>query len=215
MPQKAVIFDFDGVLADSIGLYHRLYREVAEHYGRPFPPTTPEAFREWYNPKWEENYRALGFTGFLREEAMQWVSQRVDYAHVPLFPGSRDMIWRLAEKYPLGIASTTPSQKIRLVLERDGLSQAFHTIMGGGDEGSDKLKMVGEVWRLLGAPPQRTLMVGDTSMDVQSAHHWKLKSVGVTYGWMSRPRMEAARPTALVHQPARLEETIEDLLGDD
>jgi phosphoglycolate phosphatase len=214
-PRAAIIFDFDGVLADSIGLYHRLYRQVAEHWGRPFPATTIEAFRDWYNPKWEENYRILGFTGFQREQAMQWVSERIDYSKVRLFPNVKDMVFRYAKLYPVAIASTTSDRKIRALLETEGIVDCFDIILGGGVDGSDKVTMVGEAWRQLGAPADRTVMVGDTSMDIMSARQWGLRSVGVTYGWMSAARLEPVRPTIMVHQPFLLETAINGLLADE
>ncbi|HEY3999760.1 MAG TPA: HAD family hydrolase [Candidatus Xenobia bacterium] len=214
-PSAAIIFDFDGVLADSIGLYYRLYRDVATEFQRSFPPESVGAFREWYNPRWEENYKRLGFSGYVREQAMKWVAERIDYGQVALFPGVKDMLQRLCQTYPLAIASTTSARKIKRVLEREGLTACFQVVIGGGDEGSDKVKMVGEAWRTLGAPPHRTPMVGDTSMDVLSARNWGLPCIAVTYGWMSRQRLESFGPTVLVDQWMDLEPSLVRLLGAD
>jgi phosphoglycolate phosphatase len=214
-PRAAIIFDFDGVLVDSIGLFFRLYRDVAAHWGRPFPPQTLEAFRDWYNPKWEENYRILGFAGYLREEAMAWVAERIDYSKIQLFPNVKDMLLRFHQHYPLGVASTTMDNLIIAVLEREGIAHLFDAVIGGGDEGSEKTSMVGEAWRQLGAPADKTIMVGDTSMDIMSARHWGLKSVGVTYGWMSVPRLQQVQPTVIVHDPTHLEAAIDQLLNDE
>ncbi|MHB2016978.1 MAG: HAD family hydrolase [Candidatus Xenobia bacterium] len=209
----AVIFDFDGCLADSVDLYHQLYAQCARAFGRPWPYDDREAFRRWYDARWEENYRNLGFSGQELQDAMQWLLERVSYDQVQFYPGLRDAVRRLAEAHPLAIASTTPAEHIEPVLNREGVRDCFVGIWGGGPDGSSKINLVGGAWQALGQPAGRTVMVGDTALDVETAHHWGLLSVGVTYGWMSPDRVEASRPTRVVSTPSQLHPVLSHLLG--
>ncbi|MBI3270326.1 MAG: HAD family hydrolase [Planctomycetes bacterium] len=213
MSGRAVIFDWDGVLADSAQMYVGVYASVAARYGKTLPTATLEGFREWYNPRWEQNYVSIGITGPHLKEALVYGLSLIRYDAVPLFPGIPEVLRDLRRDHLLGIASTTPGEHIRRRLETAGLQDFFAAVEGKGTAGSDKAQTVGKVLDALGAGPAATLMVGDTTADVEAARHWGLPTIGVTYGWMAPHRIAAANPTALVHTAAELPAAVRRVLG--
>jgi len=213
MSSAAVIFDWDGVLADSAAMYMNLYVEVAARFGKSAPATTLAAFREWYDPRWERNFISLGITGDDLRAAIRMGLGKVRYDRVALFPEVPDLLRRLAADHALGIASTTPEPRILEKLETEGLAGLFRIVRGAGADGSDKTAIVGEALAVLGAGPRRTVVVGDTTADFEAAARWGLPAIGVTYGWMSRPRLEAAKPARLIDRPADLEPAVRSVLA--
>ncbi len=208
----AVVFDFDGVLADSAQVYLELYRDVAIHFGKVPPIATVAEWREWYQPRWERNFEAIGLGGPRLPEAIGWAFSRLRYDRVRIFTGVAAALEDLARDCALAIASSTRAPLIEELLEREGLRARFALVLGGTDRGSDKSEMVGEALRTLGAGPDRTVVVGDTTADVEAARACGLPVVGVTYGWMTAQRLAPARPEALVAAPGDLPAAVRSVL---
>lgn len=65
-------------------------------------------------------------------------------------------------------------------------------------------RMLHELMREFGTEPERTLMIGDTTHDLQMALNAGCASIGVSYGAHAHEEFEALRPQAVVHSVAEL-----------
>jgi HAD superfamily hydrolase (TIGR01549 family) len=201
---KAILLDWDGVLCDSVRLYYDLYVEACERWKKPFPVSDIQAFRGWYNPRWEENYYEMGFTHQEFEEMRAWSEVHLDYARAELFPGVAENLAGWAQVAPLAIVSTTPSPLIRARL--GDLASHFMHFTGGEDGCSEKRQKVANTLRHLGV--SAGVMVGDTPLDVDAGQFNGLATVGVTYGWVTPERVREARPSCLVESPEQLYQAV-------
>jgi beta-phosphoglucomutase-like phosphatase (HAD superfamily) len=140
VPLAGVIFDFDGVLANSEPLHLRVYREVLAPHGVEFAAT------DYYN-------RYLGFDDLgvfravaedsgwdLSEETLVELirvkGERFDALAgqgETLFPGAADCVRRLAAEVPIAIASGALRPEIEAMLATAGLSHHFKAIVASGD----------------------------------------------------------------------------------
>src|SRR6266545_384203 len=120
----AVIFDLDGVLIDSEPVWEEVRRDyVARHHGH-WQPDTQDRLMGMSTPEWAQYLSAeLGVERppeKVADEVVGLVGER--YAErLPLLPGAAAAVRRLAERWPLGLASSSPPRLIHLVLERAGL----------------------------------------------------------------------------------------------
>lgn len=217
---KAILLDWDGVLCDSRTLYYDLYFEAARRWSKKMPIETMEEFLEWYNPRWEENYYEMGFSPKEFEEVQVWSDEYLDYASAPLFPGIGENLRRWSEVAPLAIVSTTNSALIRRRMRAElgvgavddtvSLDSYFKHFTGGEDGSSAKREKVARTLEILGV--KEGVMVGDTPLDVDAGKFNGLKTVGVTYGWVSATRVRLAGPDFLVHRPEDLYQAVLDSL---
>jgi beta-phosphoglucomutase len=136
----AIVFDFDGVLADSEPLHFEVFRQVLAEVGITL---TPEAYYARYL-----GYDDLGaFAAVLRDHGRPGhgaaiaalvaakadrFPRLVDGRHV-LFPGAAEVVRRLAANVPLAIASGALPHEIDLILNGAGLRDAFQVIVGAGE----------------------------------------------------------------------------------
>lgn len=199
--KKLIVFDWDGVIANSCSSFFHFYRSTAEHFGKAFPLKTLEDFREWYDPAWENNFVRLGFTPQEVPMAKEYQLALVNYDHIPLFPEMRAILHTLFMRFTLAIASTTHSPHIRKKLKSEGMDSLFSFISGGEGGTSDKKGIIAKTLKALNVPPECAVMVGDTIMDITSSKVIGLRSIGVTYGWISPRRMVDAMPDYIVHSP--------------
>jgi beta-phosphoglucomutase-like phosphatase (HAD superfamily) len=142
---RAVVFDFDGVIANSEPLHFKGYRDVLAPEG----VTLGES--EYYT-------RYLGFDdvgafeAIAADHALSWSAdtiarlvarkaarlEELEREGSILFPGAREAIVRLAGACPIAIASGALGHEITRVLERTQLASFFTTIVSAEDTPASK-----------------------------------------------------------------------------
>src|SRR5690348_10942883 len=130
----AVLFDQDGVLVDSEGAWDAARRAiVAENGGR----WKPEATRAWMGmsaPEWTRYVRDELGVGLAPEEISARVVERLLAGYersLPLLPGAVDAVRRVAERWPVGLASSANREVIDAVLSASGLDEVFGATVSG------------------------------------------------------------------------------------
>lgn len=188
MPKQfdLVVWDWDGTLADSTGMITNAILKAAEQVG--LPPITAEAASNIIGLGLRESIEAL-YGNLPAEKAQALAAQyTANYyageSEIPLFPGAADTIKALHKRgYKLAVATGKGRRGLNLALEHCGLGKYFHATRTV-DECFSKPhpQMLDELMDMLVVIPERTLMVGDTSYDLQMAQNAGVKSIGVTYG---------------------------------
>ena len=141
MSLKAVIFDFDGVIANSEPLHLRAYQEVLTRIGITLTATDYYARYLGYDDCGV--FEALGSErgetprgkalGELIAEKSRRFQVLLGSSNV-IFPGAAECVRRLAAEVPLAIASGAWLTEIEAVLERAGLRDCFAAIVSADDE---------------------------------------------------------------------------------
>ena len=199
---QAIVFDFDGVLADSEPLHFRAMREMmatlgvtltSEHYYSTYVGFDDEGvFRLMEQEQgWtlgEERIAAL------IEQKTQIFQDLVASADV-LFPGAINCLDRLGARYPLGIASGALKHEIQQILARHDLEARFRFIVASGDTRRSKPYPDPYVRaaELHGLPPSSCVAIEDSRWGIEAAKTAGLKCVGITttYDAASLPNADA------------------------
>lgn len=124
----AVVFDLDGVLVDSEPVWERVRRRyVAEHGGR-WPDDAQRRLMGMSTSEWAAYLSELAGGRVPPDQVATEVidAMAAEYErHLPLIPGSVDAVRRLAGRWPLAVASSSPPRLIRIVLDVSGLAAEF------------------------------------------------------------------------------------------
>jgi HAD superfamily hydrolase (TIGR01509 family) len=145
MPISAIVFDFDGVIADSEGLHLGAFQEVFA--GRGWTLSASAYFDRYLGC----DDRGL-VVAFARDERLSLgdsdVSTLVDAkarafarriaSGDVLYPNAKPSIERLAARFALGIASGSLHREIASILDGAGLGDLFSTIIGADDVSAHK-----------------------------------------------------------------------------
>lgn len=205
---ELLVFDWDGTLMDSTAVIVASLQEACRDLGLPVP----------------SNERAHHIIGLGLHDAMAHVLPGVDpglyprvterYGHhfrlrdpeTPLFPGAREALRAFSEShYLLAVATGKSRRGLDRALDKTGLREVFHATRCG-DESSSKPHpgMLNDLIDMLGTAPAKTLMIGDTTHDLQMAINAGVASVAAAYGAHPREQLEALRPLACLGQPQEL-----------
>jgi beta-phosphoglucomutase len=186
----AIVFDFDGVLADSEVLHLRSYQEVLAPLGVEM--SRADYFARYLGFDDEGVFRTFGTDyglGLTRKDIAELIARKsivfeaLEATADLLFPGAARCVERLSEEFPLGIASGALRHEIEAVLDRTGLRDCFAFIVAAGDTPSSKpapdpyLRAVA----LHARPPDACVAVEDSKWGIESARAAGLACVGITH----------------------------------
>ncbi|MCR8907558.1 thiamine diphosphokinase [Thermophilibacter sp. ET337] len=198
MEIAGAIFDCDGTLVDSMGMWAHAWDWLAERHGKdPVPLSRIESLslRDTCSYFHDE----LGIpdsTDELYEELCAHV--RDAYEHeVALMPGAREFLDELASAgVPMVLASSTPVRELRCCLDVHGLSRYFADVVSTEDVGGRDKEFPDvylEAARRLGAPREATWVFEDAPFGVRTARRAGFAVVGLINDHDGR-REEDVRP---------------------
>lgn len=190
-PVRLVIFDCDGTLVDSQHIICTAMTRafVACDLAAPDPVKVrrivglslleavaaliPQATRSVHNQVvdlYKAQFRKLG---------------EMEHAHEPLYPGAKEALAGLAAAgFVMGVATGKGRRGLGGVLDRHGLRDYFTTLQTADDApGKPHPQMVLQAMAEVGANPQDTIVVGDTSFDMAMARAARTTALGVAWGY--------------------------------
>lgn len=194
-----IIFDFDGVIADTFDMNLALSQEhdetatledfLAHHDGNVF-----EEPRILFKPERLEEYYAAYHTG-LTESHLQM---------------ALEPIRRLGKKYALYVISSNSEISIKNVLGNAGVLKLFTRVMGAETHKSkvEKFKILMEN---NGVTVDNTIFITDTLGDIKEATKVNIRTIAETFGYHDRERLAQGAPFKIADSWEEIEHVLKDL----
>lgn len=139
---RAVIFDLDGTLVDSMWMWKAIDIEYLGRYGIPLPPNLQQEIEGRSFSETAVYFKErFGLPDTIEQMKADWNSMAWDkYTHeVPLKPGVRDFLEKCKKhKIKLGIATSNSRELVENVLGVHQIKDYFHCIMTGCDVAKGK-----------------------------------------------------------------------------
>lgn len=208
-----IVFDWDGTLFDSTALITRCIQAACADVGTAVPSDEDASY----------------VIGLGLREALQHAAPELPVARygelaeryrfhflgsvstVVLFAGTLDMLRALkARHHLLGIATGKSRRGLDDALQTSELGSLFDATRTA-DETASKPdpRMLLELIEALGVEPQRTVMVGDTTHDLQLAANAGVASIAVTYGAHQHAAFREFETEYIAHTTAELRDWLE------
>ena len=206
---QLVIFDLDGTLTDSARGIVSSFRHALGEIGAAVPDG--DLTGRIVGPPMHHTLNEMGL-GERADEAI--AAYRADYttrgcAMNELFDGIPALLADLrAAGVRLAVATSKAEPTAQRILTHFGLDEHFEVVAGASLDGSRarKADVVAHALAQLAPLPERVLMVGDRSHDVEGAAEHGIDTVIVRWGYGSADFVEPAAVTALAHV-----DTVDDL----
>ncbi|MDO9516271.1 MAG: HAD hydrolase-like protein, partial [Syntrophales bacterium] len=175
------IFDFDGVIADSLVFYEELVKTHLEQIGSPVITTRSE-FLDLFDGNFYESLRARGVEITAFNNAVMAAAPEIDYGRILPFPGVLPVMSTLTKDNTLIVISSNISSVIRTFLSRYEFDGIFDDVLGA-DFMLSKTEKIHHAVERCQARSDRTYYVGDTVGDIREGQAAGILTVAATWGW--------------------------------
>lgn len=202
--KSLIIFDFDGVIADSFDTFYPLIRDGMNKIGISIHE---KGYRELFNTNIHK-----GFENLIQDKEKHKIFNkfRADhynkyYAKNPpkIFLGIKKILKKLSKNYILTIASSGKKYNITWLLKKSGSHKHFDLIMATDEK--TKENMLREIMEKHGADAKHTIMITDTVGDIKIAKKIGLKTIAVTWGFQNSKTLKKSKPDKLLSKVDDLE----------
>lgn len=205
----AIIFDFDGTIADSFEVIVDIFEHITKRPERLSEKQIAElrgyslqtVAERLHIPRWR--------LPFLLTRGRRMMSRRID--EVPVFEGVPKIFEELqAEGHELFIVSSNSSRNIKKFLKRHHLYTYFTDIKGStGLLG--KSRAIKSVVRANSFDIKDCVYVGDETRDILAAKTINMRIIAVCWGFANAEFLQSLHPTALAHEPQDIIRILEEL----
>jgi len=206
-----VLFDWDGVLLDSLGAAFNVYNKIFARIGTRM--LTKDEYLELQSPNWYDFYVKVGLPAPLWKE--------VDSEWLRLYGEERpdlhsDAVRCLSSlkggRLKLALVSNGSRARVENELSRFDAGRFFGVVVFG--ERKEDLKpspvMLQKALHALGLEPGEAVYVGDSPADIQAAKNARISSIAIARGPIQVRRLGYEKPDQMF---AGLDEMVEFLLG--
>ena len=214
--KQALIFDLDGTLVDSLrGIAASLNRALAASG----LSTHPEAAVRGFIGNGSRILIQRAAPPDADAALLQQVEQafKTDYdltwpAGTTVYAGITDLLESLqARSYPLAVLSNKPHPFTAVIVSRLFPTIRFAAVLGqrGGIPHKPDPAGALEISSSLKLRPQDCIVIGDSTMDLETASNAGMMAIAVTWGFHDRERLVAAGAEAIANDPAALLELVQ------
>ena len=181
---EAVVFDLDGVLLQTEELWDEVRETLAREHGARYDEAAQRAMMGMSSLEWSRYmHEELGVPE--PPEAISALVVRELEARyrrrLPLISGAVEAVERLAERWPLGLASSSNRELIDTALELSGLDRLLRATVSSEEvaRGKPSPDVYLEAARRLGVAPARCAAVEDSHSGISSARAAGMRVVAI------------------------------------
>lgn len=207
----AIIFDFDGTLADTQRGIIATAQEVLRQMGRE--PADERALAATIGLPLRENFtRGAGLSEEEADRAVAIYREIFETFAIPaitVFPGVEEVLAALSARgVPMAVASSRGQHSLEGLMHHLGLDRYIPLTLVFGVETAARPKPAPDILYVilgkLGVKPEEALVVGDTTFDIEMGRAAGCYTCGVSYGNQSAGQLAGASPNYLLDDLRKL-----------
>ena len=198
-----IIFDYDGVLIDSLNHAIAVGEEFCRSISHNRVPTK-ETIGSLEIMTYSEIARSIGLPPEQVERFSSHVFERFQDIgpSMAFFPEIESLLHRMASKN-IAIVSGNAKHVISAKLSSHGLAEKITCIFGALERG-DKAEKIRKACAHFGADPGRSCMIGDSVSDIRFAKRAGVQSIAATWGWQWHGKLVKEEPDFIVNSVREL-----------
>ena len=171
---KVILFDFDGVVVESVDLKTQAFRELFRDYPDKLSEIEKyhldngglsryEKFKYIYTRILKEDLTEKKFIE-LCQSFQRFVVDKV--VEAPFVPGAQELLAYCLNRFQMYVVSGTPQDEIREIVKRRNLDRFFLGVYGAPQIKAD---LINEILRKNSLNPKEVLFIGDSNNDYRAA----------------------------------------------
>lgn len=186
MKIKAIIFDFDGVILESMDVKTKAFNFLFKEHSKQLPAIL--ALHKTHGgmsrfEKFERIYKDILCQPLSQEKKEELGRQFAEYIYKgvlesPFVEGAGEFLEKYYQKLPLFIVSGTPDAEMKSIIRDRGLEKYFKEVYGSPLKKKD---IILKILKDFNFSPQEVIFVGDSIDDEEGA-----KGAGVKFIWQTK-----------------------------
>jgi len=194
MAIKLIMFDYDGVLVDSLSVVLAIYKKIGNEFNVSVFKNIKDG--DFFDLNWKNSLKKAGiindkdiknYERFFKKEIIRLNQQ------ITPFPNIKEAIKFLGKNHKLAVVSNNCSGFIKEKLKKHGLLHYFSAIIGA-EHGPLKPKpdLLNLCMQKMNVKEQEAVYIGDMKGDITAAKKAKVMFIGTSYGYHSKHKLKGA-----------------------
>ncbi|MEK6825330.1 MAG: HAD-IA family hydrolase [Nanoarchaeota archaeon] len=194
---KAIIFDFDGVIADSLPAVEKAARKAMIRLKYPFPVISRD------DSLWNIITRKMKLNIFQRLRLIKAIKKEVVpfIRDISVFAGMRELLIELQKKYKVIILSSNSMETISTLLSKYKFPQIEIVSDTSLFKKDKKLK---RLLKKKGLSTEEAVYIGDEVRDVEACKRANIEIFAVNWGYNSEKALRKAGATHIIRKPEEI-----------
>ncbi len=176
---KAVLFDLDGVLIDSIDAWHHTYNGIIAHFNKH--PVSKKGFRKIFGNTIEKNVKMIVDISAKEANRLAITYFKENIGRIRIFPQTKNVLEKLSNMgIKIALITNTPKKILMPVLKRYKIKKYFDAVVtiDGVKKGKPAPDMALKACKMLKVSPKNAILVGDTKNDMLAGKRAGCMTVG-------------------------------------
>lgn len=200
MSKKCVIFDFDGTLADTVGILHQIYNDLANENG--WEKLSLDEYKKLFTGT---AWHALVWSKFMPWRIYTLVTESRNRLHsnpskTQLYVGIDKVIDYFSKNgWSIYVLSRNREDTVRLILKEKGLKDNIIVLSQASILG--KHKKIKRLVKWKGYDKKFMWMIGDEVRDIKASKRSGIKCIAVTWGFQDEVTLRRSNPDFIAKTP--------------
>ncbi len=211
---ELIIFDLDGVLLDSSDAIVITFNKVLEDNG--FPKQSAKFIKSMIGMHLHDMFKRVDpklDNKTLKKLFDEYINSfpKICLPYCKLLPHAKEILRFYNGKKKISLATTKDADVTRIILKELDVLQYFDLIMGFYEVSNQKSnpEIINKTLTRLKIKSENTVVVGDTTLDIEAGKNAGAYTIGITTGTHSREQLEAAKPDYIVDDLNQIKRIIE------
>lgn len=212
---RLIIFDLDGTLLDTIAdlgeacNYALRQHGFPTHDGAKYPKMVGNGVNKLLERALPEGHKDMETVLDLKTDFIAYYNDH-NRVHTHPYPGIPELLAEAKRRDILLAVASNKYQEATQALIRHYFGDGFFDVVLGERQGVERKpdpQIVHDIFAALegrGITTEETLYVGDSDVDMQTAKNAHLTSVGCTWGFCTREKLQENQPDHLVDEPSEI-----------
>ncbi|MDO8592641.1 MAG: HAD family hydrolase [bacterium] len=195
--KKAVIFDFDGVIHDTLQLAYKINLKIYKNISL-------EEYKDFFNGNVYEHKKVT-----VAATEKFFAAQNREFKKLVIKEHIKEGLEKLKKDYKLFIVSSNMGKTLDNYFKNNKLTHIFTEILGR-DFHESKVEKFRHLMKKYCLAKKDCLFVTDTLGDILEANKIKLKTIAVDYGFHGRERLRRGKPLKIISDFKELLPAVKD-----
>ena len=206
---KAVIFDWNGVITDSLRLDYSIFMEEMKN-SRVKTPGTMKFYRTLYDGNIFDKLTELGIEFHKDGDRVykELFIKGLDKA--PIFPGVKMILEKLHERYTIAMITSNYSSVVAKFNEKYGTGRLFDMVLTS-DVNRYKEENIKMFLKKFSLKKSEVMFIGDTAADIAACKNSGLRIIAVTWGYHKKSRLKKEKPDFIADKPEDIIKILEKI----